>query len=109
MSNKSIFQVAVLTLILAVFCYRIYQNHSDEELLLNSKTRIAKIISISKGQVRNPPRGYFMFYLNHKKIKFSEQGDFSFMEVGDSVLIKYAIADPSVATVVDKYVMQKYK
>jgi hypothetical protein len=31
------------------------------------------------------------------------------MNIGDSVLIEYAIQDPSIARVVDRYFMKKYR
>jgi hypothetical protein len=43
-----------------------------------------------------------------KKIQFDYIGDFSFLKIGDTVLIEYAKDDPTVAKVKDRYYMKKY-
>lgn len=53
--------------------------------------------------------GIFEYKVKGKFFRTEEIGDFSFLQIGDSVLIKYAVNDPSVARVLDKYYMQKYK
>jgi hypothetical protein len=52
--------------------------------------------------------GDFEFLVKNKKCSFRHNGDFSFLKVGDTVLIEYAIDDPTVARVKDRYYMKKF-
>ena len=53
--------------------------------------------------------GKFYFFVKNKRFDIKEWHYFTELSKGDTVLIEYAIEDPSVARVKDKYYMQKYK
>jgi hypothetical protein len=53
--------------------------------------------------------GTFIFFVKNKKYEVKSIGDFSFLNQGDTVLITYAIKDPNVAKVTNRYYMRKYK
>jgi hypothetical protein len=53
--------------------------------------------------------GKFYFFVKNKRFDVEERDYFTELSKGDTVLIEYAIKDPSVARVNDKYYMQKYK
>jgi len=99
--------------ILAIVLYCIfvinifYQNHK-EELLENSKIVTGKLIS-EEHSSQKFINGRFTYFVNKKKYCLRYTGDFSYMNIGDSVLIEYAIQDPSIARVVDRYFMKKYR
>ena len=84
-----------------------YQNHK-EELLENSK-KVTGILISEEHSSQKFINGRFTYFVNKKKYSLRYTGDFSYMNIGDSVLIEYAIKDPSVARVVDRYYMKKYR
>lgn len=85
----------------------LFLNIRREKLLSNSQTTIGYLVEEYNGGKN--PRGTFIFRIGKKKYIFDYIGDFSYMNKGDTVLIKYSIEDPSVARVIDRYYMQKYK
>lgn len=98
----------ILAIVLfCIFMFNIfYQNHK-EELLANSKIVTGKLIS-EEHSSQKFINGRFTYFVNEKKYCLRYTGDFSYMNIGDSVLIEYAIEDPSLARVVDRYYMKKY-
>jgi hypothetical protein len=98
--------------IVLVIAYVFIRNHYHENLLDNGKTKetIAFIINIDDGSaVHSTSNGDFEFKIKNKKYTFNDSGDYTFLKIGDSVLIEYSLKDPSVARVIDKCYMQKYK
>lgn len=53
--------------------------------------------------------GEFFFFVKGKKYQITDFKDFSHLKRGDTVLIEYAIEDPSVARVKDSYYMHKFQ
>jgi hypothetical protein len=89
--------------------YQSYRNDRENELLERSKSCTAVLTEIINGSgVRSSPLGTYTYVLNGKTYSYTEGENFNNLKVGDTILIEYAIADHSVARVVDKYYMKKY-
>jgi hypothetical protein len=99
--------VGFLIMIL-VLIYRINQNKYEQRVLKSSLRTTAIIVKIEKVAVRDPASGTFLYKIGKRQYKFEETGDFTFMEVGDTIEIEYSKKDFSIARVIDKYYMQKY-
>jgi hypothetical protein len=89
------------------FIYIFWREYYEDKLLL--KTKIGFIERIYNGAVRSPKNVDFIYYVNGKKYGSNESGDYTFMKIGDTILIEYAVKDNSVARVVDKFYMKKYR
>lgn len=109
--RKNLLALSITILILSVLIYRINQNYRESNLLkLKTKFTFAILIDIhSGGAVHGTASGSFIYKINNQSYNFSESGDFTMLHERDTVLIKYSTLDPSVATVIDKYYMKKYK
>lgn len=108
--NKNKLLLAFLGLFLLVFLFRWWEYDYNKTMLEKGvKNSPALIIRISEGAVKVPSYGIFKYYVNGKSFELRESGNFNLMEIGDTVLIEYAVEDHSVARVVDKYYMQQYK
>mgnify|MGYP000940153412 CR=1 FL=1 len=102
------FLLFVIGVLLVLSAIRDYYN--KKILAGDTETLIAIITDITSGTgVRQAPDAKFYYFVKNKKYENHTNGNFNFMEVGDTVLIEYAIEDHSVARVVDKYYMKKYK
>lgn len=99
----------IIFVILTIFgiSYNIYNNNRRNKLFKNSKIVKGILIKEIHESVRNA-NGEFYFFVNRKKIKMKEYSYFSHLKTGNTVLIEYAIEDPSVARVKDKYYMKKF-
>lgn len=89
------------------FIGAIYFQLKREEKLENTQDSIA--IIINKGKTT---RGGATVYFEVNSERFESKiwgGDYSFLNIGDTILIKYAVEDPELVQVIDKYYMQKYK
>lgn len=89
--------------------YNFIREKREDKLLNNSLDGFAILVKKNKGNTHAPSGGDFKYRVDHHEYSFSQSGDYEFMHVGDSVLIRYAKDDHSVARVVDKYYMEKYK
>ena len=70
---------------------------------------IGIIIRINHGAVRNGKSSQIEYKINGEKYKFWEGGDFDDYLIGDTVQIAYSIKDNSIAKVIDKHFMKKFK
>lgn len=86
-----------------------FQEKREKQLLNRTKLTTAVLVKKKSGSVKSPKSGKFTYLVHGKLYEFSQPGDFLFMNLGDTVLINYAIEDPSVARVKDKYYMKKYQ
>lgn len=87
--------------------FNILNYYYRDELLKKSYSTIGIMIKdYSKGKNGS---GTFEFLIKSKKHYFREIKDFSHLKRGDTVLIEYAIEDPSVARVKDSYYMHKFQ
>lgn len=75
----------------------------------NSKTFGILVYSYHATAVRSISYGVFIFRTQKQRIKIKIVGDYSKLKLGDTVLMEYAVKDPSVARVTDKYYMKEYK
>jgi hypothetical protein len=107
-AKRTIFFVVLIIFLMALF-YRIFENYRDKKLLLSSAKEIGILTQIHFGAVKSPKSGNFIYKVKGVKYSLEDTGDFTFMKIGDTVLIEYSLKDPSVARVVDKCYMQKYK
>lgn len=100
--------LGLLGILLLISLIRNYYN----ERALEGETGkcIAILIDIRSGEgVRQTATGTYKYLVNGRKYEYEENRNFNDLSIGDTVLIEYSIEDPSVARVVDKYYMQKYK
>lgn len=88
--------------------YGIYNDNRRKQLFKNSLIVKGILLEEIHESVRTA-HGKFYFFVNHKKVKLKEYSYFSHLKKGDTVLIEYAVEDPTVARVIDKYYMKKYK
>lgn len=99
--------VIIIGIVFFSLLFNYYNYNKRLKLLQNSNEIIGIMIKeYSKGKSGS---GTFKFKINEKKYVFREIADFSDIFKGDTVLIEYAVEDPTVARVKDKYYMQKYK
>jgi hypothetical protein len=100
----------LLAIIGVLLIYTSVRNYYDDKLLEGeTKKTIAIITDINSGTgVRQIANIDFYYYAKKVKYVTNDNVDFNFGKLGDTVLIEYAIADHSVARVVDKYYMKKY-
>ena len=100
-----------LCLIFSVIGYVFIRDNYHDYLLDNGKTKstTAILVRIKETAVKSPASGFFKYKVKNKNYIFNENRDFSSMKIGDTLLIKYSLKNPSVARVVDKCYMQKYK
>lgn len=103
-----IISIAILVLMMIFVFIDFYQENKNEKLLENSRIATAILIKKKARAVKSPKSGRFVYRVQGKEYEFSQPGDYLFMNIGDSVLIKYAVEDHSVARVIDKYYMRKY-
>ena len=99
------------SLIFSLLGYVLIRNSYHDYLLDNGKTKstTAILVRIKETAVKSPASGFFKYKVKNKNYIFNENRDFSSMKIGDTLLIKYSLKNPSVARVIDKCYMQKYK
>ena len=87
--------------------YNIYNDKRRDKLL--KKSNYAKGILIEeKHESASFRHGKFYFYVKGMKIIIKDFSYYNHLKIGDTVLIEYAIEDPTVAIVKDKYYMKKF-
>ena len=87
-----------------------YENKKKKLLSTNTKVThgyLTKRINVA----RSCNESYYYYYIKIISLKFEiwECGLKPFLEIGDTVLIKYSLEDPSVAKVIDFKFMKKFK
>lgn len=73
-----------------------------------TNTTLAILIEEHHGSERFR-NGRFYFFVNKERFEIKEFRNFKELTKGDTVLIEYSVEDPSVARVVDKYYMKRYR
>ncbi len=96
-------------LILSIISYDFLEEANNKKLLSKNFKKTLAIYDDYNNSVKGKPFSNFYFYLKNTKIKFEEDGIYDFLELGDTVLIKYSIEDPNVAEVIDFCYMKKHK
>jgi hypothetical protein len=105
-SKSTIIIAFVFVLVVFITFYRIYR---DNQLLSDYEIGKAVLVEVqNKGGVHGSASGTFKYTYGNKKYTFTESQSFSFLNLGDTVKIKYSVKDPSVAKVIDKYFMKKH-
>jgi hypothetical protein len=105
--TKHIFWSFLGALLFVSILFGIIRYNKRETLLKNSNSTFGILVrQYSKGK---NPNAVFTYKVKDKIYEFNQIGNYTNFKKGDTVLIEYAIEDPSVARVVDKYYMQKYK
>lgn len=75
----------------------------------NYKTT-AIVIEIHQPEViHDSYSGTFQYKIKNKIYKFTQIGNYTLLKLGDTVLIEYAVKDNSIARVIDKNYMRKFK
>ncbi|MCC6700891.1 MAG: hypothetical protein IT221_05165 [Fluviicola sp.] len=105
---KKYWTAGLVLFIFFVLLYSMLKENSREKLFQKSNTTFAVLIEEyhESERFRN---GRFYFFVNKRRFEIKEFRNFKELSKGDTVLIEYAVEDPSVARVVDKYYMKKYK
>lgn len=115
MGNSKQWKKLILVLLFSTIAVSLivsyFQDSRKDRLLKNNNRTFAILIHSHDGTaVRAISYGVFIFRdKDNKKIKFEVSGDYTKLEIGDTVLIEYAVEDHSIARVIDKYYMQKYR
>lgn len=107
LKNKLFYLIILIFFLL--FVYKFYKDDRESKLLKSSKETLGFLVDISEGGAHDQNHAEIKFTVNKRKYSFRHNSNFSFMKLGDTVLIKYAVKDHNVATVIDKYYMKKYK
>lgn len=106
---NTILTIVVFSFMGIFIIYTFVKEKKDAELLSNSLEHLGILTKKNSGNSHAPSSGDFKYKIDKIEYSFNQSGTFDFMEVGDTVLIEYAVEDPSVARVVDKYYMKKYR
>jgi hypothetical protein len=95
-------------LLFFVLLYSMLKEDREMKLLQHSKVTYGYLIEEYHESAKFR-HGFFYFYAGNERIEIKEFRYFSHLSKGDTVLIEYAIEDPTLARVKDKYYMQKYR
>lgn len=108
--NKRILTVLILSVILLIIgIYSFWNDHRTENLLIHNKKALGVFVSRNTTPVHGSPSINVKYKVGNVSYLLKERGSFSELKIGDTVLVEYAVKDNSVARVIDKYYMQKYK
>ena|SRR6218665_1550565 len=102
--------IVTVAILLIVITYRGINEYRKDKALKNSKSTIGILSEIHtpKG-VRDLNYGIIQYRVNGIQYETKSFKNYSILKLGDTVQIEYAIRDNSIARVVDKYYMKKYK
>lgn len=110
MNNKKILLIIVLGLFFIIPLIQWINEEIKSNKLKESKECYSRLIEVHYNDaVHGSAYGILEYQVNNKKYMLKDLGDYRMMKIGDTVLIKYADKDHSVARVTDKYYMRKYK
>ena len=106
--NLSNYIIILLLLIATLFLIRnLYVNNQLNKGTIQT-TGIVTDINTGSG-VRQVAGVDYYYYVKGKKYYGSDNGQFSFMDIGDTLIIEYAKGDCSVSKVFNKFFMKKYQ
>lgn len=89
---------------------RWYIEAREDELLKKYFKSTAVITEIHKPEViHDSYSGTFQYKIKNKTYEFTQIGNYTLLKLGDTVEIKYAMGDYSIARVTEKYYMEKYR
>lgn len=100
---------AFLGAFLIFFLIQWYLENRENRLLKKYYKTLAIVLEVHKPEViHGSHTGTFQYKVEGKVYVFTQIGDYTLLKLGDTVEIKYATEDPSVAKVSDKFYMEKY-
>lgn len=107
--KENLFLILTLLFISFGIVYSFVRYEYRNKKLQKVQQGIAIFEKFSKRTVGDDAWGYFRYEIKQKTYRFKQSGDFSMLSVGDTVEIEYSIEDNSVARVINKHYMYKYK
>ena len=110
MKVKKILLVLVCCFFFLVPLVQWINEEIESDKLIKSEECYSILIKIHYNDaVHGSAYGILRYEVDNKEYTCKDLGDYRMMKIGDTVLIKYAVEDHSVAQVVDKHYMKKYK
>lgn len=109
MNNNRIIYFILVPSIVFILIFSFGKEYYRKEKLKRTKNALAVMVEYSTGTVRHSMSGTFQYEINDNTYKFIQSEDFSMLSIGDTVEIEYAVKDNSVARVINKHYMDKYK
>jgi hypothetical protein len=111
--NQKHKNIIYLSIFLTILIGITFFEKRKKNILLNSnqtKNTLAVMYYYNDGRaVQGTRYARFKFIVNKKTYKFEESGNFSNLNIGDTVEIIYSLKDTNIARVVNKCFMKKYK
>ncbi|WP_417265161.1 hypothetical protein [Brumimicrobium sp.] len=107
-NNKRFIILILIFIIIGTTIGVFYENKKKKLLSTNTKVThgyLTKRINVA----RSCNESYYYYYIKNNKFEIWECGLKPFLEIGDTVLIKYSLEAPSVAKVIDFKFMKKFK
>ena len=105
--NKKILSLIIIIIISVIIGSFIRDRRNN---LLQDKTKTTKgIFKKFTDMAKVCDESDFEYQINGEKFELTVCGEFSFLQKGDTVLIKYSLKDPSVSELMDVYYMNKYR
>jgi len=108
-NHKYTMLVLTFLIIISSILYNSFKEYRHEELLSKNFKKTFAIYDDFNNAQKGKVFSSFYFFLRNKQIKFEEDAKHNFLKLGDTVLIKNSIKDPSVAKVIDFCYMKKHK
>jgi hypothetical protein len=102
MTKKTKIRIALSVLFFVVLAVSFYFSDKKADKLKNSNTTKAILIYIDEYITRGSG-AKIEFQINNKKITTDINCDCRKLNIGDTVLIRYAVDDPTIVRMVDKY------
>jgi len=98
MKNKTIV-IASIVFTIGVIIWSAVKEQNRFNLLKNTINEKAVFVKLLKETSTDPAAGEFKYMMNDVVYTFRERGDFSALNLGDSVIIEVSIKDHSIARV----------
>jgi len=76
-------------------------------MLKDSKEHWAIITRHRPITARSSAAGVFEYTISNETYSFQQSGDYTMLDIGDTVQIEYSVKDNNLAQVIDKYYYQK--
>ncbi len=109
MKKENILLVLALAFVVFILIFSFLRDNYREKMLESTQKEKAIIVRVIQKTSKDDRGGKFKYSINGKDYDFRQSGDFSMLSIGDTVEIEYSIEDNSVARVINKHYMDKYK
>lgn len=101
--DRKILSVVIIGITLSLLSiYDFFQEEKKERLLEKGKLTFGVVISRNERAVHGSPSINIRYKVKGVNYVFKEYGSFSSLNPGDTIRIKYALEDYSVATIIGK-------